>query len=599
MKLDRFYRRPRLYVELLETRTLLSVYDPLEISHAYGFDQIRFGQVPGDGSGQTIAIIDAYFDPTIQSDLATFNQRFGLAPLDGANGNGTFTQIDLSNETLAPRWDDWTLESALDVEWAHAVAPRANIVLVSAASDALDPVTGEPTDLLNAVQYAATQTGASVVSMSWGIPETPSETTWDSFFTTPGVTFVAASGDNGAGTIWPAVSPNVVSVGGTTLRLGKSGAIASETGWGSGSYSWLYGGSGGGFSQFESLPSYQSGIASSLTQFNVRLNPDVAYAANPSTGFRVYDGSSGGWFSVGGTSAGAPQWAALVAIANQGRALTDAPPLSSMQTLSALYASPGAFRDITQSSTGAYAVVNSQGNVVGQIPVRAGQGFDLVTGLGTPRAPLVVAALSGTTPQSSSVQVAPVQATAVDPATPQTAKKKVVVVTPPQTPTVTFLLTGYVVPGSSPILPGSTLTSAVATPTTRAALPAAALVVTPPSGSASGTDFFGGGILYEAPAGVAPVERLDVLPAADEQQTPRRVVPAAPTEEQETGNWSLPSSARFSDERRTGLPDAPAGFSVRGLEPLAAAAGVLLFLAGSWDLPADDLETRKRKPRIR
>src|SRR5262249_52688214 len=153
--------------------------------------------------------------------------------------------------------------------------------------------------------------GVSTVSMSWGLNEVAAERSWDSVFTQPGVTYVAASGDSGAGTIWPAVSPNVLSVGGTTLKLTASNTISSETGWGHGSFSWFFGGSGGGFSQFEPLPSFQTnaGISPTLTQFGVRLNPDVAYDADPNTGFLIV--SSGTLYGVGGTSAGAPQWAAL------------------------------------------------------------------------------------------------------------------------------------------------------------------------------------------------------------------------------------------------------------------------------------------------
>jgi hypothetical protein len=391
--------RTRLRVEELESRTVLSVYTPLQISHAYGADQITFqnGTVKGDGSGQTIAIVDAYYDPSIQADLAAFSQRFGLAPLDGKNGDGTFTQVDLSGKkALSPPGDDWTVETALDVEWAHAIAPKASVVLVEAASDRQDPATGEPTDLLNAVQYAATKMGASTVSMSWGINEVPGEKNWDSFFTTPGVTFVAASGDSGAGTIWPAVSPNVVSVGGTTLRLTSSNTIAGETGWGNGRWSFFLGGSGGGLSQYEPLPAYQqsAGISSTYTQFNARLNPDVAYNADPSTGYYVLDSAAGGWFAVGGTSAGAPQWAALIAIADQGRASANLAPLSSAQTLNALYSNPQNFHDITQGNTGAYFVVNASGRITGQIPVTAGPRYDLVTGLGTPVANVLVPALA-------------------------------------------------------------------------------------------------------------------------------------------------------------------------------------------------------------
>ena len=293
--------RARLYIEEFEPHTVLSVFTPAQIVHAYGIDQLAFknGTVKGDGTGETIAIVDAYFDPTIQSDLSTFSQEFNLAPLDGKNGDGTFTQLDLSNKTLSPPGDDWTLETALDVEWAHAVAPKAKIVLVEAKSDGLNATTGEPTDLLNAVKTAANLPGVVAVSMSWGLGEMPQETNWDSFFTKPGVTFVASSGDNGAGTSWPAVSPNVVSVGGTTLTLTKSNTIASETGWS---------GSGGGLSVYESLPAYQmgAGITPIYTQFGVRLSPDVAYVADPNTGLYVLDSADGGAYIVGGTSAGAP-----------------------------------------------------------------------------------------------------------------------------------------------------------------------------------------------------------------------------------------------------------------------------------------------------
>jgi hypothetical protein len=212
------------------------------------------------------------------------------------------------------------------------------------------------------------------------------------------VTFLAASGDSGAGTIWPAVSPNVVAVGGTTLHLTSTNTISSETGWGNGPFSFFFGGSGGGFSQFEALPTYQSNISTvsngfKLTSFGVRLNPDVAYVADPNTGVSVLDGADGGWFTVGGTSAGAPQWAGLIAIADQGRALAGKTPLSSTQTLSAIYNSSNAsgFHDITRgSSTGAYDVVDSNGNIVGTITVAPGTGFDMVTGVGSPVANVLV-----------------------------------------------------------------------------------------------------------------------------------------------------------------------------------------------------------------
>src|SRR5262249_29843648 len=155
----------------------LMSFTPQQIVHAYGFDQLSL-----NGSGQTIALIDAYYDPTIKSDVANFSTKYGLPQLDGLSGDGSFTQVDLTgNKTPSPSGDDWTVETALDVEWAHAIAPKANILLVEAKSDLTDPVTGEPTDLLNAVT-TATNMGAHVVSMSWGISEVPDETIWDKQF---------------------------------------------------------------------------------------------------------------------------------------------------------------------------------------------------------------------------------------------------------------------------------------------------------------------------------------------------------------------------------------------------------------------------------
>lgn len=392
-RMPRKQRQARLRLEELESRTLLSVaYTPTQIRTAYG--------ITGDGAGQTIAIVDAYYDANIVSDLTAFNTKYGLAPLNGQSGNGSFTVIDQSNMTPSPANDDWSVETALDVEWAHAVAPKANIVLVLAKSDNLDSGTMRPTDLLNAVLTAAayqdpvTHAKVSTVSMSWGLNEVSGETAWDSVFTQPGVTYFAASGDSGAGTIWPAVSPNVVAVGGTTLTLNSANAITKETGWGNGKLSYFFGGSGGGFSVYEPLPSFQKnvGISSTYTQFGVRLSPDVAYDADPNTGFNVISG--GKLYVVGGTSAGSPQWAAILATVDQARAAANLAPLSTADTLKALYANPAAFHDITSGNTGAYTVYNSRGRPTGTIQVSAAPGYDLVTGLGSPKTGAIVAALS-------------------------------------------------------------------------------------------------------------------------------------------------------------------------------------------------------------
>jgi subtilase family serine protease len=366
-------RQSRVRLEELEPRNLLSMFTPAQIRHAYGFDQITFsanGQaISGDGSGQTIAIVDAYDDPNIQSDLHAFDQQFNI------NEPASFFTKTSPSGVLPAADPNWAVEIALDVEWAHAIASGAKILLVEAASDSL-------TDLLNAVKFAAAQPGVDVVSMSWGANEFPGETALDSVFTTPaghnGVTFVAASGDSGAwyGVNWPASSPDVLSVGGTSLYLTSSGNYAGETGWR---------GSGGGFSSFETEPTYQTNL---LGNNGVRSAPDLGYNANPNTGYYVYDTfmTGGNWFRVGGTSAGAPQIAAMIAIADQGRMLNGKSSLDGRsQTLPAIYAMAQSsysryFHDVTYGFNG--------------YPTKAG--YDLVTGLGTPKANAIVGGLVST-----------------------------------------------------------------------------------------------------------------------------------------------------------------------------------------------------------
>jgi subtilisin-like proprotein convertase family protein len=351
---------------------------PAQVRHAYGIDQIAFesngSSVAGDGSGTTIAIVDANDDPSIANDLSVFDNQYGLpAPPSfikvGLNSAGT------ASTTHFPAADSgWAGEIELDVEWAHAVAPKASILLVEAAS-------ASDTDLLRAVDYARHYSGVVAVSMSWGESEYSGQTANDSYFTTPaghtGVTFLASAGDNGPPAIWPASSSHVVGVGGTTLNVSASGAYLSESGWSS---------SGGGPSQIVGLPSYQSNLVvhdgSQVVSEATRVGPDVAYVADPNTGVAVYGTYGwGGWAQIGGTSAGSPQWAGLIAIADQGLALAGNTSLDGFsQTLPNLYHLPSAdFHDTTSGNNG-YA---------------AGPGFDMVTGLGTPVANRLVTDLAG------------------------------------------------------------------------------------------------------------------------------------------------------------------------------------------------------------
>jgi hypothetical protein len=266
------------------------------------------------------------------------------------------------------------------------MAPGAKILLVEASS-------ANDSDLFTAVNTARNYPGVSVISMSWGGDESSSDLSHNASFTTPAghspITFVASSGDTGAYGArgskiagYPAASPNVLAVGGTSLSVDSVGNYLSESGWGSGSTSFFNGGSGGGISKFQSQPDYQHGIVTQSTTF--RALPDVAFLGDPDTGVAVYDSydsPADPWIKIGGTSLAAPMWAGLLAIADQGRLLNGLPALDGIHdTLPMLYDLPASdFHDITTGNNG----------------FPAGPGFDLVTGRGTPIVDRVVAGLIG------------------------------------------------------------------------------------------------------------------------------------------------------------------------------------------------------------
>jgi len=356
-------------------------YTPAQIRAAYGINALAL-----DGTGQTIAIVDAYDDPSIGQALDAFDSQFGLT----ASGPTLYAQYGPASSFLTvlnqygqatsspstdpngPGTDNWEVEEALDVEWAHAIAPGAQIILVEANSQSLS-------DLMAGVATAAGQPGVSVVSMSWGFPEgqavlASDEAAYDSTFNVPGVTFVASTGDYGAADPeYPAYSPNVVAVGGTSLALNGDGSYNSETGWGYQSDTvGAFIGSGGGISLYEPEPAYQLGVQSTGS----RTTPDVSLVADPATGAWIADpynlDPSNPFEIVGGTSLSAPAWAGLLALVNQGRADAGAPTLNSTsptETQQALYMLPQNDYNAIASGTNGYS---------------AGAGYNLVTGLGTP-----------------------------------------------------------------------------------------------------------------------------------------------------------------------------------------------------------------------
>ena len=346
-------------------------FNPGQLRQFYGVNAIKFGSVAGTGAGQTIAVIDADSQPDIKTDLTTFDNQFGLQ----APPSFTVESETGSTTSLPTTYDaNAALETALDVEWAHAMAPAANILLIlcNSLSD---------TDLFtNGVALADRTAGVTEVSMSFGGSESSSETGYDKYFTTPGITYVASAGDGGAAdTGYPATSPDVVSVGGTSITTSDTSAdYGSETVWNN-----QVGATGGGISSVESKPAYQSGVIQST---NRRTVADVSFDADPQTGVLVYDLSqsngTGSFYGVGGTSLSAPCWAGLFAVANQGRVAAGLTSLSgATQTLPRLYQLASTdFHDVTTGSNNGYS---------------AGVGYDLPTGLGTPIASKLIPDLAG------------------------------------------------------------------------------------------------------------------------------------------------------------------------------------------------------------
>ena len=260
-----------------------------------GCNPNTFKTVPGGGS-KAIAIVDAYDYPTAMADLNTFSTQFGLPTMTTstfkvlfAGGTGGCAGTDPGNDP------GWETEQALDIQWAHAMAPHAKIFLVEAASSLIS-------DLLVAEDCASktvAAAGGGEVSNSWGGTEFSTETSDDSHFVKSNVVFLAGTGDT-PGTMWPSVSPNAVAVGATSTTRVNSGTtfgnFAGETVWDGG---------GGGLSVYEARPSYQSVLPSATH----RLVPDVAADANPNTGVWVYDSNATtgiGWYIVGGTSVATP-----------------------------------------------------------------------------------------------------------------------------------------------------------------------------------------------------------------------------------------------------------------------------------------------------
>ncbi len=321
-----------------------SGYGPTDLASAYNLPS-------SGGSGQTVAIVDAYNDPNAEKDLAVYRSQFGLPACTKANG--CFRQVNQSGATSLPRSNaSWAEEISLDVDMASAICPNCHILLVEASSPTMKN--------LGIAVNTAVRLGATTVSNSYGGGESSSDTTYDnSYFNHPGVAITASSGDAGYGVEYPAASRFVTAVGGTTLSPSSNSRGWNETAWS---------GAGSGCSAVDAQPSWQNGVVTAGC--SRRGVADVSAVADPATGVAVYDtyglGSRGGWLVFGGTSVASPIIASVYALAGNAASVSyGAYPYSHTSSLN----------DVTSGSNGSCG---------GSSLCKAGAGWDGPTGLGTP-----------------------------------------------------------------------------------------------------------------------------------------------------------------------------------------------------------------------
>lgn len=317
-------------------------YNPADLQSAYNLPSSTAG------SGQTVAIVDAYDDPNAESDLGVYRSQFGLPACTTANG--CFKKVNQSGGTKYPRANGgWAQEISLDLDMVSAICPNCHILLVEASTNSL-------TNLGTAVNEAA-KLGANAISNSYGGGESSNDTSYDStYYNHPGIVVTASSGDSGYGVQYPAASQYVTAVGGTSLTRASNSRGWSETAWS---------GAGSGCSAYDPKPSWQTDSGCSR-----RTVADVSAVADPNTGVSVYDSFSyqgqSGWLVFGGTSVASPIIASVSALAGNESSVTYG---------SYPYSHTSSLNDVTSGSNGSCG---------GSYLCTAGPGYDGPTGLGTP-----------------------------------------------------------------------------------------------------------------------------------------------------------------------------------------------------------------------
>src|SRR5579875_1342886 len=314
-----------------------SGYGPADIQSAYKLAGATSG-------GRTVAIVDAYNDPTAASDLNTYRSQYGLPAC--TTSNGCFRKVNQTGGTKYPRTNSgWATEISLDLDMVSATCPDCHILLVEASSSSFS-------NLGAAVNYAASQPGVVAISNSYG----GSDSSQTSAYNHPGIAITASTGDNGYGVESPASFPDVVAVGGTSLTRASSSRGWSESAWS---------GAGSGCSSYNAKPSWQT----SATQCSHKANADVSAVADPNTGVAVYDSTPyegySGWQVYGGTSAASPIIASVYTMSGN----------TSGYPASYTWAHASGLYDVTSGSNGSCSTT---------VWCHAGTGWDGPTGLGTP-----------------------------------------------------------------------------------------------------------------------------------------------------------------------------------------------------------------------
>jgi len=334
-------RRASLSAPRKPAATTASGYGPANLQSAYG----TAGVASSGGSGRLVAIVDAYDDPNLESDLGVYRSHYGLPPCTTANG--CFEKVGQTGTNTVPRKSaSWSQEISLDVDMVSANCPNCHIVVVEANSASFS-------DLATAENTAASL-GAVAISNSYGGSESSSVATYASAYSHSGIAITVSNGDAGYGVESPASYATVTAVGGTSLNTATNTRGWSETVWT---------GTGSGCSAYIAKPSWQTDPSCAR-----RMVGDVSYVADPYTGVAVYDSYAyqglSGWLVFGGTSVGAPAIAAIYGLAG-----------TTLSTASNAYANTGALYDVTSGSNGTCTTTYFCNAVVG---------YDGPTGLGTP-----------------------------------------------------------------------------------------------------------------------------------------------------------------------------------------------------------------------